>query len=72
MDKGENDGVKVGNTFVVVRAGDPYTKEYSGMADEDIGEILIVEVNKTVSTGVLINATREIVPGDRAEMRVPK
>jgi hypothetical protein len=72
MDKGENDGVKVGNTFIVVRAGDPYTKEYSGMADEDIGEILIVEVNKTVSTGVLINATREIVPGDRAEMRVPK
>lgn len=72
LDKGSNDGVQVGNTFMVVRAGDPYTKEYSGMADEDVGEILIIEVNKTVSTGMLINATREIVPGDRAELRVPK
>jgi hypothetical protein len=72
LDKGSNDGVQVGNDFFVVRAGDPYTKEYSGLADEDIGEILIIETGKTVSTGVLINASREIVPGDRAEMRAPR
>lgn len=72
LDKGSNDGVKIGNTFMVVRAGDPYTKEYSGMADEDIGEILVIEVNKTIATGIIINANRELVPGDRAELRVPK
>ncbi len=72
LDKGSADGVQVGNDFVVVRAGDPYTKEYSGLADEDIGEVLIVETSKNVSTGVLINASREIVPGDRAEMRLPR
>lgn len=70
LDKGSNDGVQVGNSFIVVRAGDPYTKQYTGLADEDIGEILIVETTKTVSTGLLIQAGREIVPGDRAEMRV--
>lgn len=69
VDKGSNDGVQVGNSFIVVRAGDPYTKQYSGLADEDIGEILIVETAKNVSTGLLIQANREIVPGDRAEMR---
>lgn len=69
VDKGSNDGVQVGNSFIVVRAGDPYTKEYAGLADEDIGEVLIVETSKSVSTGLLIHASREIVPGDRAEMR---
>ncbi len=70
LDKGSSDGVQVGNSFVVVRAGDPFTKEYSGLADEDVGEILIVETSKNVSTGILLQASREIVPGDRAEMRV--
>ena len=72
LDKGQNDGVQVGNSFIVVRAGDPYTKQYSGLADEDIGEVLIIETSKGVSTGVLINASREIVPGDRAEMRLTR
>lgn len=70
LDKGSNDGVVLGNSFIIVRAGDPYTKQYSGLADEDIGEILIVETSKNVSTGLMIAANREIVPGDRVEMRV--
>jgi len=70
LDKGSNDGVVLGNSFIIVRAGDPFTKQYSGLADEDIGEILIVETSKNVSTGLMIAANREIVPGDRVEMRV--
>ncbi len=69
VDKGSRDGVQVGNTFTIVRAGDPYTKEYSGMADEDIGEIIVVEVFDNASTGLLLAASRVIVPGDRVEMR---
>jgi len=72
VDKGSSDGVQLGNMFIVVRAGDPYTKEYSGLADEDIGEVLIIETQKNNSTGLIINATRELVPGDRAEMRLPR
>ncbi len=72
VDKGTADGVKNGNVFTVVRAGDPYTREYSGLADEDIGEIVIIEANKNVSSGLMVKAGREIVPGDRAEMRVAR
>jgi len=70
VDKGSADGVQMGNSFIVVRTGDPYTKEVSGLPDEDIGEVLIIETSKNVSTGLLIHASREIIPGDRAEMRV--
>jgi hypothetical protein len=70
VDKGSADGVQVGNSFTVVRAGDPYLRQYSGLADEDIGEILITETEKNISTGILMNSARELVPGDRCEMRV--
>jgi hypothetical protein len=69
VDKGSADGVQVGNTFTIVRAGDPYTKEYSGMPDEEVGEIIIVETFKNSATGMLTAASRVIVPGDRVEMR---
>lgn len=69
IDKGSQDGVQPGNTFTIVRAGDPYTREYSGMADEDIGEVLIIETFKGASTAILTSASRIIVPGDRIEMR---
>lgn len=69
IDKGSADGVAAGNTFVVVRAGDPYTREYSGMADEDIGELIVIETFKGASTALLTAASRVIVPGDRIEMR---
>ena len=69
VDKGSADGVQVGNTFTIVRVGDPYTRQYSGMLDEDIGELLVLETSKNVSTCLLTAASREIVPGDRVEMR---
>lgn len=69
IDRGQNDAVQVGNTFVVVRAGDPYTGELRGMADEDIGRIMVIDVGERGSTGVVIESSREIVAGDRIEMR---
>lgn len=69
IDRGSSDGVKPGNTFVVVRAGDPYTGEVRGMADEDIGRVLAVDVGDKGSTCVVLNSLREVVPGDRIEMR---
>lgn len=70
VDKGSADGVEVGNTFTIVRAGDPYTRQYSGLTDEDIGEVIILEAFKNTSSGLLTAASREVVPGDRCEMRV--
>lgn len=69
IDKGSADGVQPGNTFTIVRAGDPYTREYSGMMDEDIGELIVVETFKNASTALVLSASRVIVPGDRIEMR---
>jgi hypothetical protein len=69
VDKGSAEGVQVGNTFTIVRVGDPYTRQYSGMADEEIGELIVIETHKNVSTCLLTAAHREIVPGDRVEMR---
>jgi hypothetical protein len=69
IDKGSADGVREGNTFTIVRAGDPYTREYTGMSDEDIGELIVVETFKSSSTALLTAASRVVVPGDRIEMR---
>lgn len=69
IDRGQNDGVQVGNTFIVVRSGDPFTGELRGMQDEDIGRILVVDVGERGSTGVMLDTAREVVGGDRIEMR---
>jgi len=69
VDKGENDGVELGNTFTVVRAYDPVKGESKGLTDEVIGRIRITDVREKASVGVLPYANREIIPGDRIEMR---
>lgn len=69
IDRGRNDDVRLGNTFTVVRAGDPFTGELRGMADEDIGRVMVIDVGERGSTAVVIASAREIVAGDRIEMR---
>jgi hypothetical protein len=69
LDKGTKDGVKLGNTFIVVRGGDPYTRQKTGLLDEDIGEILVLETFQNASTGIVMRSNRELLPGDRIEMR---
>ncbi len=69
VDKGKSDGVKQGNVFTVVRAGDPYTRQYTGLVDEDIGHIMVLEVFEKTSKGVILDSAQELVPGDRIEMR---
>lgn len=69
LDRGRKDGVTPGNTFTVVRAGDPFTGEVRRMADEDIGRILVLDVSELAATGLVIFSNREVLPGDRIEMR---
>lgn len=71
IDRGQNDGVQVGNTFIVVRAGDPFTGEFSSkLVDEDIGKLMVIDVGERGSTAVVLQSDREIVSRDRIEMRV--
>jgi hypothetical protein len=69
VDKGTGEGVKKGNSFTVVRAGDGYTREVSGMPDEIIGKLMVVDVQDGVSTCLVIYANRAVLAGDRVVMQ---
>jgi hypothetical protein len=78
VDKGSSSGVEVGNIFSVLRkedsSGEPYLADHSkkseGLPDEVIGQCLVTEVKERTSNCLLINSLREIIPGDRVELRV--
>lgn len=79
IDKGSADGVLPGNTFAVVRQGEPgndiahpaaaQDKRYP---TEDIAVCMVVETKERASNCLLTRSLREVVPGDRVEMRIPR
>ncbi|MDY7224793.1 LysM peptidoglycan-binding domain-containing protein [Hyalangium rubrum] len=79
VDKGSSEGVEVGNTFTVLRKGDTtgdkllsteVTAKDRALPDEAIGVCLVTEVKERTSNCLLTQSLREILPGDRIEMRV--
>lgn len=77
VDRGEKDGVKEGNVFTVVRSGDPYGKPPDqpawdpAMPKEDVGQLLVVDVKERASTALVTRSLKELLIGDRVEMRPP-
>ncbi len=79
MDKGSNDGVKVGATFTFWRQHDPLPPDAlmqpTGIDDrfprEDIGQCVAYEVKKTATLCLITASIREFVRGERAEIRLP-
>ena len=75
VDKGSADGVQEGNVFKVLRSGDPYGRKPSEaswdpkLPPETIGELLIVDVKERASSAFVTRSLRELVVGDRIEMR---
>ncbi|MFO0584496.1 MAG: LysM peptidoglycan-binding domain-containing protein [Anaeromyxobacter sp.] len=73
LDRGSADGVQEGNTFKVVRAGDPYGAKGPiwdpRLPVESVGELLVVDVKERASAAVVLRSLREVVVGDRIEMR---
>jgi hypothetical protein len=79
VDKGSGDGVEVGNTFSVVRKENPSgrmaddredEKKLNTLPDEVIGTCLVSEVKEHTANCLLTMSLREIIPGDRMELRV--
>jgi hypothetical protein len=79
VDKGSAAGVQVGNTFNIIRQGDlggnmfepqKLQEGSSKMPVESVGICMVTEVKEKTSNCVLVQSIREIVPGDRALMRV--
>jgi hypothetical protein len=60
---------------VVLRAGDPYgTNPYEGHWDdampiEAVGELMVIDVKDHASTALVTRSLKELVIGDRIEMR---
>jgi methionine-rich copper-binding protein CopC len=76
LDKGRDDGVEVGNRFVVVRRGDGYQPLLADVQTEDeryprevIAEVLVVDVREKTCTGVVTRALKEVQMGDRVQAR---
>jgi hypothetical protein len=82
IDRGANDGVRVGNQMQVVRRGDAYPQERGGdltpagmddrrYPDNYIGTILVLDTGKSTSLGLVTRVDKEILVGDHVLMRKP-
>jgi hypothetical protein len=78
VDKGRSDGVQLGQTFTVVRQQDPISPEVflnpargqnRRFPVEDVGTCMAIEVKDIATMCLLTRSLREIVYGDRVEMR---
>ncbi len=76
IDRGADDGVKLGNSFTFFRSGDtqgidrffnPQVSDDS-MPREDVGSCMVVDVKAKVSCCLITRSLRELMPGDAAEM----
>lgn len=78
LDKGADDGVKLGNTFTFVRSGDssPLDHHFNPQKNDDafpeetVGFCMVVDVKSKASSCVIQRSLRELMPGDRAEMKM--
>ncbi len=77
VDKGSADGVQPGNTFTFTRQNDPgkafldpARARNHAMPVYDIGECIVLDVKEQVSSCLITRSRIEVVPGDRAVMRV--
>ncbi|MCP3142504.1 LysM peptidoglycan-binding domain-containing protein [Pyxidicoccus xibeiensis] len=80
VDKGSAEGVQLGNTFTILRQGDPSRQVLGQEAKplsknelrfpwENIGTCMVTEVKERTSNCLMLRSLEELVPGDRALMR---
>ncbi|MFL5322519.1 MAG: peptidoglycan-binding protein, partial [Myxococcaceae bacterium] len=74
VDRGTADGVQAGNTFTIVRNGHgtlfhPNEEQNSALPTEAVGTCMAINVKDKASTCLIIHSIREIIVGDRVEMR---
>jgi hypothetical protein len=69
IDRGRSHGVQRGNVFRVVTRGDLYTRETEDLPNEEVGQIMVLDVQEDASTAIVTYALRELAVGDKIEMR---
>lgn len=81
VDRGSADGVQLGNTFTILRRWDPSMRvlgqeraepneKEKRFPWEDIGTCMVTEVKERTANCLMLRSLEELVPGDRAVMRV--
>ena len=78
VDAGSAQGVQVGNVFTVIRQADPILSDLGvdpsvnqdkSLPVEEVGRCMAVDVREGVTTCLLLRSYREVVVGDRVELR---
>ena len=75
LDRGKADGVEVGNTFEVVRSGDPLYEPIDrplntpNLPREVIGQLVVFDAQERASTAYVKRSLFELLVGDHVEMR---
>ncbi|MCH7959756.1 MAG: hypothetical protein IID08_06480 [Candidatus Hydrogenedentes bacterium] len=70
IDRGAQDGVRIGNKMQVVRRGDPLVRgDKRSLPDETVGTLVVVGTRANTSTVVVTEATRALHRGDRVVMK---
>jgi len=75
LDRGEKDGVEEGNVFTVLRSGEQYAQDLRRATWDDnlpievVGQLLVVDVKENASTALVTRSMKELLLGDRVEMR---
>jgi hypothetical protein len=75
LDKGKADGVEVGNTFEVVRSGDPLYEPIDrplntpNLPREVIGHLVVFDAQERASSAYVKRSIFELLVGDHVEMR---
>lgn len=68
LDRGRADGVQIGNTLRVLDRGDNLTGQIDGLPWEQIGQVMVIDVQEEASTAVVTNSIRRLSVGDRVQM----
>ena len=63
VDRGEKDGLKVGNVLNVFIRGDEVTNTVEGLPYSHVGELLVVDTKSTAATCLVVGSRRELEPG---------
>ncbi len=75
IDKGAQDGVQEGNSFDVIRRGDPMRAQdedegaSEGLPEETVGRIIVFDVKENASAGIVVRSLKELEVGEEVLMR---
>jgi len=69
VDRGSKDGVRNGNSFVVLNTRDQFNEPGVRVPTQVIGKLVVVDARDTASLTMVVQSLRELMTGDVVEMR---